>query len=216
MAETSAAVQMDRMYRRQRLIYDATRAYYLLGRDQTIRELDARPGTSVLEIACGTARNLLRAADTFPAAAFYGIDISSEMLTTARASVAKSPHSQRIKLALGDATRFDLQAVFGLGAADRILISYALSMIPPWQAALSEALSHLAPGGSLHIVDFGTMDRMPAPARTALVAWLDKFDVTPRRDLEAVCHAAAGRHGVTCAFRQSPRGYWASAVMRRT
>ncbi len=215
MAETSAAVHMDQMYRRQRVIYDATRAYYLLGRDQLICELDAGPGCHVLEIACGTARNLLRAADMFPSARFYGVDISAEMLTTARASVAKSQHRQRIRLAPGDATHFELPALFGLKSADRILISYALSMIPPWEAVLDEALRHLAPGGSLHIVDFGTMGGLPAPARRALVAWLAHFDVTPRHDLEAACRAAAQRHGVTCNFRQSPRGYWASAVLQR-
>jgi len=215
MAGPSAAVHMDQMYRRQRLIYDATRAYYLLGRNQLIRELNAGPGTTVLEIACGTARNLLLAADSYPGAKLYGVDISSEMLTTARASVAKSRHSERIKLDLADATSFDSKALFGFETADRVFISYALSMIPPWEAALDEALRHVGPGGSLHIVDFGCMDRMPPPARKFMVAWLAKFDVTPRRDLEEVCKAAAVRHGVSCTFRQSARGYWSSVVMKR-
>lgn len=209
------SIHMDRMYRNQRRIYDATRAYYLLGRNQLLDGLNAGPGTTVLEIACGTARNLLRAAEFYPEATLYGIDISSEMLITARKSVAKSRHSQRIKLALADATRFDAMALFGVERADRIVISYALSMIPPWHAALDEALLHVDPGGSLHIVDFGTMDGIPHPARRALVAWLEHFDVTPRRNLEAVCEAAAARHGMTCQFRQSPRGYWAHVVMHR-
>jgi len=34
---------MNQIYRRQRHIYDATRKYYLLGRDQMIRGLDMRP-----------------------------------------------------------------------------------------------------------------------------------------------------------------------------
>ena len=50
----TAAIQMDRMYRNQRLIYDATRAYYLLGRDQMLRGLGAGPGDKVLEVGCGT------------------------------------------------------------------------------------------------------------------------------------------------------------------
>ena len=214
MTDTHAARHMDRMYHRQRIIYDATRAYYLLGRDQMLRDLDAGTGMTVLEIACGTARNLLRAAGMYPNARFYGIDISSQMLTTARASVAKSPHTHRIRLGLADATDFDAKAVLLLEQADRVFISYALSMIPQWERALDEAILNVAPGGSLHIVDFGKMDGMPSPAKRALVAWLAKFDVTPRRDLEAVCQAAAARHGASCTFCQSPLGYWASVVIQ--
>ncbi len=35
----SAAEKMDGIYRRQRFIYDATRRYYLLGRDRMIASL---------------------------------------------------------------------------------------------------------------------------------------------------------------------------------
>ena len=36
---SDAALLMDRMYRRQRHIYDATRKFYLLGRDGAIAAL---------------------------------------------------------------------------------------------------------------------------------------------------------------------------------
>ena len=51
--------KMDRMYHLQRHFYDATRKYYLLGRDQLLRELNVRPGETVLEVGCGTGRNLV-------------------------------------------------------------------------------------------------------------------------------------------------------------
>ena len=50
----SHAALMDATYRRQRLVYDATRKYYLLGRDHLIERLDPPEGGAVLEIACGT------------------------------------------------------------------------------------------------------------------------------------------------------------------
>ena len=53
---------MDKVYRHQRHFYDFTRHYYLLGRDRLIRELNITPGESVIEIGCGTARNLIRIA----------------------------------------------------------------------------------------------------------------------------------------------------------
>jgi S-adenosylmethionine-diacylgycerolhomoserine-N-methlytransferase len=51
---------MDRLYRRQRHFYDLTRKHYLLGRDQLIEGLGPPSGSRVLEIGCGTARNLCR------------------------------------------------------------------------------------------------------------------------------------------------------------
>ena len=52
------AALMDKVYRRQRYFYDLTRRYYLFGRDKMIRELALAPGDAVVEVGCGTARNL--------------------------------------------------------------------------------------------------------------------------------------------------------------
>ena len=58
---------MDRVYRRQRHIYDFSRKYYLLGRDRLVRDLTLAAGKSrVLEIGCGTARNSIRIAERYP------------------------------------------------------------------------------------------------------------------------------------------------------
>jgi S-adenosylmethionine-diacylgycerolhomoserine-N-methlytransferase len=210
MAE-SATVAMDTIYRHQRFIYDLTRRHYLLGRDRVIADLTPLPGASVLEIGCGTARNLICAARRYPKARFFGIDVSEEMLKTARASIARSRAACEIQVAQADATTFCPQSLFGLGAFDRIFISYALSMIPPWEAVLDRAVSKLSPNGALHIVDFGTMDRMPGPARAAMRAWLAHFSVTPRSNLEhAVCSVAA-RHGLGATFSEGRFGYAAHA-----
>ena len=63
------------------------------------------------------------------------------------------------------------------------MISYALSMIPPWREALAHALDVVAPGGSLEIVDFGDCAGLPGPFKAGLRRWLADFDVTPRDDL---------------------------------
>ena len=65
-----ATRRMNRMYRRQRHIYDGTRRYYLLGRDQLISSLQPDAGASVLEIGCGTGRNLVLAGRLYPDARF--------------------------------------------------------------------------------------------------------------------------------------------------
>ena len=152
----SAAQHMDAIYRYQRYVYDASRKFYLLGRDRVIDELAPPPGGRVLEIACGTGRNLIAAARRYPGARFYGFDISTAMLDTARRQVRKAALDDSIRVAHADATDFSPERLFGAPAFDRIFISYALSMIPPWRAALQQALDALAPGGRLLIVDFGT------------------------------------------------------------
>jgi S-adenosylmethionine-diacylgycerolhomoserine-N-methlytransferase len=210
MAE-SAARAMDGMYRRQRYIYDLTRRYYLVGRDEMIARLDPPAGGTALEIGCGTARNLLRAVRRFPHAKFYGLDVSEEMLKTARTSIDRNGLGDRISIAQADATTFSPDTLFGLDNVDRIFISYALSMIPPWQAVIDRAVSQLAPSGELHIVDFGTMTSMPAPARAAMRAWLKRFSVTPRLDLENVVRDFARRHGRSSTFHQGRFDYAALA-----
>jgi S-adenosylmethionine-diacylgycerolhomoserine-N-methlytransferase len=211
----SAAGLMDRIYRHQRHIYDASRKFYLLGRDQLIDGLQPPKGGSVLEIGCGTGRNLIRIARRYPDCACHGLDVSGAMLATAHGSVAKAGLEQRIGLAQADATGFDPQALFGRAGFDRIVISYALSMIPPWQGVVAEALRRLAPGGSLHIVDFGDQAVLPAPFKAVLLRWLALFHVTPRADLPEVVRALAEAVGADCRMNAPYRGYAVHAVATR-
>ncbi|MDX5362176.1 MAG: class I SAM-dependent methyltransferase, partial [Alphaproteobacteria bacterium] len=81
--EASHAERMDRMYRYQRHIYDLTRKYYLLGRDRAIEGLRLPSRGRLLEVGCGTGRNLLAAHRRYPEARLYGLDISAQMLASA-------------------------------------------------------------------------------------------------------------------------------------
>lgn len=206
---------MDRVYRHQRYFYDATRKYYLLGRDPMIKELNVPDGGHVLEIGCGTGRNLIKAAHQYPKASFYGIDISNEMLMTAQKAAQKSDHPDRLSFAYADAAAFDPQSLFGRNNFDRIFISYAVSMIPQWQQVIRESLSHLAPGGTLHIVDFGDQSRLPRWFKSALYTWLNWYHVTPRQDLFAVCHTLAAEENASSSGTILYRGFAWIAKIRR-
>lgn len=210
-----AATRMDRMYRPQRYIYDLTRKPYLLGRDRLIAGLAAPDGGTILEIGCGTGRNLIQAAHRYRAARLYGIDISPVMLDVAQRSVAAAGLATRIHLAQGDAASFDPESLFTQPRFDRVFISYALSMIPPWRETIAHGFDLLSPGGSLHIVDFGDQAGMPAWFRTLLKHWLDLFHVTPRRDLETECRAMAAARGLPHDFSVLYRGYAFHAVAGR-
>ena len=213
----SAADTMDRTYRHQRHIYDLTRKYYLLGRDDLIAELDPPHGGSVLEIGCGTGRNLIQAAASYPAARFFGIDLSGEMLATADARIAKYQFGERIELAQGDATVVDPAEQFGQPAFDRIFFSYTLSMIPAWRKALANALDYLAPGGRLSVIDFGQQENLPAWFRPVLFAWLRQFHVTPRAELSRAITALALERKLSWRISPLYRGYaWGGAISAPT
>lgn len=215
MTNAAGMVLMNRIYRHQRFIYDATRKYYLLGRDRLIADLGARDGARVLEIGCGTGRNLILAARTYPGALCFGIDLSTEMLATAARAISRAGLASRISVAQGDATEFDPVALFGTGQFERIFISYSLSMIPPWQSVIDKAVSHLAPGGELRIIDFGGQERLPAVFRQLLWRWLSVFHVAPRDDLETVLNTRAAAAGATMTFARPYRGYAQYAVVSR-
>lgn len=214
-SSTPAAADMDRIYRYQRFIYDASRAYFLLGRTTLVAGLGPPDGATIVEAGCGTARNLIETARAYPSARLYGFDISSMMLATARDKIAAAGLTDRITVAQGDATKFDLDQMFGIKTADRIIVSYALSMIPPWEEVVDCSCRQLAPGGSLHIVDFGQLGGLPALAKAGLYRWLAKFTVHPRAKLENVLRAAAVTYGLDAHIDHPFRGYATYAVLKR-
>ncbi len=131
-------------------IYDATRWSFLFGRTAIINSLAGRANaTQILEVGCGTGKNLLALAAAFPEAELTGVDLSADMLTVAQRTLAA--HSQRIHLrhepyqaAPDKKPRYDL-----------ILFSYSLTMFNPgWEAAIADAHTDLYLGGTIAVVDF--------------------------------------------------------------
>jgi len=180
---TDHAQLMDVVYRRQRYVYDFTRKYYLFGRDRLIRELALRPGERLVEIGCGTARNLVKIARLYPEANLFGLDASHEMLKTAGESIARAQLQDRIRLMHGYAENlspglFDETAPF-----DRAIFSYSLSMIPDWRAALKAAAASLSQNGKIHVVDFGDLTGLGRLGARGLRSWLGLFHVEPRTEI---------------------------------
>lgn len=174
---------MDRIYRHQRRFYDLTRKYYLFGRDRLIRELDLGPGERLVEIGCGTARNLIAIARRYPGARLFGLDASQEMLKTAGQAIRRAGLADRIVLAHGYAEALT-PALFGeTQPFDVCVFSYSLSMIPQWKQSLTAASAVLSPAGRIHVVDFGDMMGMGRIGRAAMLAWLGLFHVAPRAEL---------------------------------
>ncbi|MGI8787875.1 MAG: class I SAM-dependent methyltransferase [Pyrinomonadaceae bacterium] len=180
---SNAFEKMNRMYRHQRYFYDATRKYYLLGRDQLVARMEIETDANVLEIGCGTGRNLIALAKKFPASNLYGLDASSAMLETAQAKVdAQDLENINLKTALAD--DFDYRKTFNLETPfDLIYFSYSISMIPVWREAIENALNNLKSGGSLYVVDFYDQRDLPAWFRRILTGWLKQFHVVYPKEL---------------------------------
>ena len=180
---SEAFENMDRMYRHQRYFYDATRKFYLFGRDKLIARMDVQPGENVLEVGCGTGRNLVILAKNSPKTNFYGLDASSEMLKTAQAKISgKKAHNVNLKVALADDFTYD--ETFGLSEPfDAIYFSYSITMIPTWRESLANALENLKPGHKIYIVDFYDQKDLPAWFQRVLQVWLKQFHVQFWSDL---------------------------------
>jgi S-adenosylmethionine-diacylgycerolhomoserine-N-methlytransferase len=174
---------MDRIYRHQRYFYDFTRKYYLFGRDRLIRDLALRPGERLVEVGCGTARNLIAIARRYPEARLFGLDASQEMLKTASQAIRRAGLEDRVSLAHGYAEALSPRLFRESEPFDVCVFSYSLSMIPEWKQSLKVAATTLSAAGRIQVVDFGDMTGLGRLGRAFLLAWLRLFHVAPRAEL---------------------------------
>jgi S-adenosylmethionine-diacylgycerolhomoserine-N-methlytransferase len=151
MSAPLAPSAIEGYYRLHARIYDATRWSFLFGRTAILDDIAAAtPAPArILEVGCGTGRNLVNLAVRFPAATITGVDLSETMLAVARRKTAR--FRGRVHLVhraydapLSDSADFDL-----------VLFSYALSMFNPgFGMAIAAAHADLAEGGYIAAVDF--------------------------------------------------------------
>ncbi len=143
---------MRRYYRWHAAIYDATRWTFLLGRNALLNHLpivDTQAQT-LLEVGCGTGRNLHRLTRRHPRLQLIGLDVSADML--ARASRASRKYAGRIQLI---ECPYPAEALELPQLPNIVLFSYALSMFNPgWERAITAAWGDLPPGGRMAVVDF--------------------------------------------------------------
>lgn len=212
-AASSHAARMNRKYGRVRHVYDLTRKHFLFGRDRAIGYIRSSSPSTILEIGCGTGRNLVHLAADNREADVYGIDISSEMLKTA---AARTSRLSSVRIALSDACEFDLFEVFGLQGADAVLMSFSISMIPDQRTALRRAIRSLSPGGTLWIVDFGDFAGFGPLSGIAKRA-LARADAPPVEDMAGLigeCIPADGSFGVATSTHLG--GFYVLATVTRT
>ena len=196
---TAQALAMDRLYGSQKRLYDLSRRYYLLGREQMIDRVAVAPGARICDIGAGTAYYLIQLATKKPQGRYYGIDISAEMLSQAKRNLTKAGLDHKITLRRNAAEDLSHRADFGLEEPfDAVLLSYCLSMIPESsvQPAIDAAWRNLAPGGTLYYVDFGPMDAWPTAARKLFSRWLALYHTVYRPKVIEALHQLMPRGNV--------------------
>ena len=65
----------------------------------------------------------------------------------------------------------------------------------------------VAPGGELHLGDFGQQTALPGWFGKGLRAWLARFHVTPRESLDTTMAAIAAEHHAELSFSTLYRDY---------
>jgi S-adenosylmethionine-diacylgycerolhomoserine-N-methlytransferase len=163
---------LNRYYGLTRHIYDATRRYYLLGRDAALSQVLQTPWHRLIEIGPGTGRNLRKLEAARPHAHYGGVEASDAMLAHAR---KRLPFAHLVH---GHAEDADYAQLLG-ARPDIVLFSYCLSMVQDPERALIRARQSLAPGGRVVIVDFGDLGALPRPLARGLRGWLATFHVHP-------------------------------------
>jgi len=147
----SPSRELSDYYRWHSHIYDMTRWAFLFGRHEIIHRAARNCATPrrILEVGCGTGKNLVALARAFPKAEILGLDLSADMLDRARPKVV--PFGGRVGLLHRP---YDAP-VAGERKFDLILFSYSLSMINPgYEGVLDLCREDLDVEGSVAVVDF--------------------------------------------------------------
>jgi S-adenosylmethionine-diacylgycerolhomoserine-N-methlytransferase len=142
---------IERYYNFHSRIYDATRWTFLFGRTAILRKAVAAGAQPkrILEVGCGTGKNLANLCRHFPQASVTGLDLSDAMLNVARRKVQRWVNRMELIQRAYDAPISTGEPY------DLILCSYALTMFNPgFETAIEAAHADLAPGGHIAVVDF--------------------------------------------------------------
>ncbi len=155
-AGASHAQRLAQFYAPQAGDYDRFRERLLHGRDALVESIPLVDGARIVDLGGGTGRNLGFFGPRAQRIASYEVvDLCAPLLERARERGRQFPRLRAIE---ADATCWRPDA-----PVDVVILSYALTMIPDWPAAIANAQAMLKPGGVLAAVDFHVSadDRVP-------------------------------------------------------
>ena len=171
-----------------------TRRYYLLAAIGCSPELDAQPARPrVPDIGCGTGRNLALIGQRYPSARLHGVDAAELMLEIATARLRRA--GVRATLARGIAEELDPVAPFAHpGSFDHTTISYCLSMVDDPRLRSGARFAILRRAARCTSSTSGTWQDYRVGSAGRWPAWLAKFHVRHRPEVEAILSQLATEH----------------------
>jgi S-adenosylmethionine-diacylgycerolhomoserine-N-methlytransferase len=191
---------MSGYYAWQSRIYDATRWAFLFGRDTLLDDLQLKPGDRVVEVGCGTGRNLDGILKRVGARGeVFAIDCARPMLERCVQRIRRKGWGN---VRLLD-REYGIAPVTG-SSADVVLMSYSLSMIPDWEAVVDCAARELKEGGRLGVVDFCLGNGATAVA--GFEQWMTRNHVSINRPY--VEKLSSAFHPLLCVTRKAFGGLW--------
>ncbi len=136
-------------------------------RRRAVKRLSLKAGDTVVEVGCGTGRNLALLAEAVGAAGHViGVDATPGMLARAQRLVARR-RWRNVRLELVDASKLTLDR-----PADAVFFSYSYSVLPEREPVLDRAWDVLRPGGRLVVVDAGLTPNLIGRLLTPIGEWL--------------------------------------------
>ena len=164
----SAAERLQAFYAPQASRYDDFRQRLLHGREELIARLPVGAGEVAVELGCGTGENLERfGARLAGLRRLTLVDLCPALLEQAR---VRAGYHCNVTAVEADITLYRPPE-----PVDCVYLSYALTMVDDWRAAIANAVAMLRPGGTLGIVDFYVSSARPSPGsirHLALERWL--------------------------------------------
>ena len=151
--------RLESFYKGQAASYDAFRHRFLHGRVPMVESMPTLSGSVWVDLGGGTAANLehFKAADGAGLGdifkAVYVVDLCRPLIDVARARVEANGWEKTVHLVVGDATDPALPGLPKAGTVDVVTMSYSLTMIPDWQAALRNVSGGDCGGGGDGVSD---------------------------------------------------------------
>jgi ubiquinone/menaquinone biosynthesis C-methylase UbiE len=196
--ELDRVAAVYRFWGRRSWLYTAQDYLTFLGRPRAVRAaavrtLDILPTDRVLEVGCGSGRNLPLLVEALgPDGELVAFDYSVDMLAAAR-QLGVRRGWRNVRYLRGDAAHLGVDGTF-----DRILCVLAMSAIPDFRSALDRCHDVLRPGGRLVVCDarlprglLGALNPVIEPLYRRFAAW------DPHRDLVAEIRSRFGQVTVT-------------------